>query len=182
MSSEVKGAWFIAARAWLTERENPFALERIVHAMPQEHRDALRDPIPSSWYPEEALQTALRALRDVLDLDAARFVDVMDACTVIGTSRFFRALLRVATPSFVLRQVPVMWGRIRRGAGRVEVDDTGTEALLRYREFPYFADEHYRLLTVGSLRAVVRTCTGRDPDVTVVRWTPDALDVRVRYG
>ncbi len=182
MPSEVKGAWFIAARAWLVDNGGAFALERILHAMPPEHRSAVRDPIPSSWYPERALQTALHAMRDVLDLDATRFVDVMDGCTVIGTSRFFRALLRVATASFVLRQVPVMWTRIRRGEGRVEVEDAPGASLLRYREFPYFDDECYRLLTIGSLRAVVRTCTARDPEVTIVRWTRDALDVRVRHA
>jgi hypothetical protein len=109
------------------------------------------------------------------------FVEAMDGCTMIGISRFFRALLRVATPAFVLRQVPTMWRQIRRGDARVSVTIDGDRARIQYAQFPYFSDENYRLLTEGSLRAVVRTCTGHAPKVTLLRSTSDSLNVEVQW-
>lgn len=179
MRSEVKGAWFVAARAWLEERS---ALDAVAQLLTRDVRTALLEPIPASWYPEELLQDALRGVRDAVVPDAAQFVDAMDGCTVIGTSRFFRAMLRVASPGFVLRQVPTMWRHIRRGDATVAVNLHDDKAQLTYSGFPYFSDENYRLLTEGSLRALVRTCTGRNPRVTLLRSTADSLNVEVRWN
>lgn len=179
MRSEVKGAWFVAARAWLDDRG---ALEATAQVLPRDVRTALLEPIPASWYPEELLQEALRGLRENVVPDAAGFVDAMDGCTVIGTSRFFRAMLRVASPGFVLRQVPTMWRHIRRGDANVAVKLHDDKAQIAYSGFPYFSDENYRLLTEGSLRALVRTCTGRDPKVALLRSTADSLNVEVRWN
>jgi len=178
VGSEIKGAWFVAARAWLEERG---ALETAATALNGDVRHALLEPIPAAWYPEEVLQEAMRGVRTAVVPSSDAFVDAMDGCTVIGTSRFFRALLRVASPAFVLRQVPTMWRQIRRGDAKVAVMIDGDRARIQYSEFPYFSDENYRLLTEGSLRAVVRTCTGRDPKVTVLRSTADSLNVELRW-
>jgi len=178
VGSEVKGAWFVAARAWLEERS---ALDAAAQMLPREVRTVLLEPIPASWYPEESLQDALRAVRDVVAPDGNDFVDAMDGCTVIGTSRFFRAMLRAASPAFVLRQVPTMWHHIRRGDANVEVKVEDEKALVAYSSFPYFSDENYRLMTEGSLRALVRTCTARNPKVTLLRSTADSLNVEVRW-
>lgn len=177
-TSEVKGAWFVSAQAYLGAEG---ALPAVLAAVPPTHRGALADPVPSAWYPEASLKATLDAMRRVHAPAPAAFVDAIDACTVIGTSRFFRALLALSTPGFVLRRVPTMWSKIRRGAGTVEVETDEGTATLRYRAFPYFADENYRLLTVGSLRAVVRTTTGRTPSVEIVQATDLDLDVRVRW-
>ncbi len=178
MSSEVKGAWFVAARAWLEERGR---LESAAAALPPEVRVVLLEPIPAAWYPEQALQQAMNGVRTAVAMTPEQFVDAMDGCTVIGTSRFFRAMMRMASPAFVLRQVPTMWKHIRRGDARVAVETEGTRARITYTDFPFFADENYRLLTEGSLRAVVRTCTGRDPRVSIQRVTADSLTVEVRW-
>lgn len=186
-SSSASGSW---ALPWLDARNGAASpepllpagvLTRVLARMQPAHRAALEEPIASTWYPEEALQDTLGALREGLSLGADAFMDAMDACTVIGTTRFFRALLRMATPLFVLRQVPSMWRVVRRGAGLVEVESAVDEARLLYRDFPYFADENYRLLTLASLRAVVRTCTERDPSVTLERWSSTSLEARVRW-
>jgi hypothetical protein len=177
--SEVKGAWFVAARAWLEERG---ALSTIAREVDDETRRALVEPIPGQWYPESSLQSALGAMRTYVAPRREEFVDALDACTVIGISRFFRALLRVASPGFVVRQVPTMWKHIRRGAGQVSVEATEGRARVMYREFPYFADDNYRILTEGSLRAVVRTCTGQNPRVLIMRATNESLDVDIRWS
>ncbi len=176
MSSLVKGAWFVAARAWL---EAHSSLEATTRALPPDVRQVLLEPIPAEWYPEETLQTALRVMRQEIAPDRAHFVAVIDGCTEIGISRFFRALLRVVSPAFVLRQVPTMWRQIRRDDTRVTVEVNENRAVIHYAGFPYFADDNYRALTEGSLRAVVRTSTGRDPKVTILHATKDSLDVEV---
>ncbi|MGZ3420851.1 MAG: hypothetical protein ACXWUG_11715 [Polyangiales bacterium] len=179
MVSEVKGAWFVAARAWLDERG---ALGAIARELDEDARRALLEPLPGHWYPESSLQNSLAAMRTYVAPSREEYVDALDACTVIGISRFFRALLRVASPGFVVRQVPTMWKQIRRGAGHVAVDSANGRARVSYTAFPYFADENYRLLTEGSLRAVVRTCTGKNPRVLISRATDDALDVDIRWS
>ena len=177
--SEVKGAWFVSARTYLAAE--PDALERVLAEVPALHREALAEPSASRWYPEAALQETLGAFRRTRCRDVAGFVDMIDACTVIGTSRFFRALLSLSTPAFVLRRVPAMWKQIRRGQGAVTVTTEEGEARLAYRDFPYFDDENYRLLTVGSLRAVVRISTGAAPIVQIADATKTSLDVTVRW-
>ncbi len=178
MQSEVKGVWFVSARAWLEERG---VLMTAAKPLPPAVRSALLEPMPTAWYPEETLQQAMSGVRATLARDGDQFIDAMDGCTVIGTSRFFRALLRLATPGFVLRQVPAMWRHIRRGDAHVDVVVEGDSARIEYSAFPFFGDENYRLLTEASLRAVVRTCTGRNPKVTIAKWSADALTVDLRW-
>jgi hypothetical protein len=177
--SEVKGAWFVSARAWLEEQGK---LHEVARALDDEAKRTLLDPIPGHWYPEASLQSALASMRANVAKGREEMVDAIDACTVIGISRFFRALLRMASPGFVVRQVPTMWKQIRRGAGHVEVDATNGRARVMYSQFPYFSDENYRWLTEGSLRAVVRTCTGQNPRVLIARATSDSLDVDIRWS
>lgn len=180
MRSEVKGPWFVSMRAWLDANSSRGELERMLARIPVEHRAALGDPLPSAWYSEEALASALHAVDAELTRgNGGAFVDLMDACTEIGVSRFFRVLLRLSTPRFVLRQVPTMWRQIRRGAGTVDVVDVGDDVEVRYQGFAHFSDPLYELLTIGSLRALLRTCTGSNPRLEVVRRAADALTVRV---
>jgi len=139
--SEVKGPWFVAMRAWLDANASGEVSARVLERMPAEHRGALREPLPSEWYPEEALASALAAVdAEIARGDREAFLALMEACTEIGLSRFFRVLLRISTPGFVLRQVPTMWRQIRRGAGEVEVVEQDGIAELRYRAFPWFED------------------------------------------
>src|SRR5687768_9331729 len=99
VTSEVKGAWFVAARAWLEERG---CLDSAAAALTPDVRTVLLEAIPAAWYPEKTLQQAMAGVRTVVAPTPDQFVEAMDECTVIGTSRFFRAMLRVASPAFVL--------------------------------------------------------------------------------
>ena len=179
---EVKGIWFVTARAEITESFGPEALEALIESVPVTHRGALADPLPSAWYAEETLQVCLQGFRRELARGSqARFGELLERCTARGVGRFFSALMRVSTPAFLLGQVPTMWKRIRRGPGYVEVahDDDGT--LLRYRSFPFFADPIYEELTVSSVRSILTTCTGAAPEVFAERVGDDELDLRARY-
>ena len=181
--SEVKGVWFVTARAWVAGHGED-ALGRVLLGMDPEWRPALTDPLTSGWYAEEALQQALRAMRRELSLEREHdFLRAMRECTEIGISRFFRALVRLSSPPFVLRQVPTMWRQIRRGAGRVEVETLAGRSIIHYREFPYFDDENYRLLTRGSLEALTSlTAPGRTVRAEILGFWREALDVSIEYG
>jgi hypothetical protein len=180
---EVKGVWFVTARREVEATFGPEALEVLVESVPSRHRAVIAEPLPSAWYPEEALQACLRSLRlDLSSGSAVRFTTLLERCTERGMGSFFSALVRMSRPRFVLGQVPTMWKRIRRGPGFVEVEPGDTESRLRYQAFPYFDDPIYEELTVCSVRAVVRLCTKVEPELTVERVTADALDLRVRHG
>lgn len=179
---EVKGVWFITARAEVESTFGRDALEVLVESVPAPHRKVIAEPLTSEWYPEEALQACLRSLRmDLMRGESARFGRFLEGCTERGVGTFFSALLRISTPRFVLSQVPTMWRHIRRGPGHVEVEHGERETTLRYRAFPFFDDPIYEELTVASVGAVVRVCTRTDPDITVARVTDHSLDLRVRY-
>lgn len=181
MTYQVKGAFFVAARAWI-DAQRPDALGAILDRIPAEHRRALAEPMPSVFHPEDALAHALRALdAEVTHGDREAFVDVMDACTEIGLGRFYRVMLRVSTPRFVLKQLPVVWKQLRPGGGHVSVVEQGGAHELRYASFPFFDDDRYEWMTVGSLRALVRVSSGKQPALDVLARSGDRLTVRITF-
>jgi hypothetical protein len=179
--SEVKGLWLSTARKFLLDKHGLRTLDDVARAMGA-HGDALREPLASAWYPEEALQAGLDAMNRVLAFeDPERFRLVMETCADCGINTFFRALIRLGTPPFVLRKIPAMWSRIRRGDAFVTVDADDESAVVHYERFPFFYDANYRVMTVAALRTLMRTCAGRDPRVEIVRYQRDALDVSISY-
>jgi hypothetical protein len=178
--SEVKGIWFVTARSYVLEEHGPERLAAMAAMMDERWRSVLREPLTSVWYPEQALSQALAAMCAVLANGSQdRFTRVVEDCTAVGVSRFFKVMLLVSSARFALRQVPTMWRHIRRGAGRVEVADRKTGTLVAYREFPYFDDPNYRSLTLGSLTAMLRICTRHTPQVTIRAYGKSWLDVEV---
>ncbi len=183
MSSEVKGVWFVTARSYVLAHGGAPALEALLGYMDREHHEAITEPLASAWYPERALGQALAGMRQTLaGGDASEFREIMEECTRIGVNRFFRVLIRVSAPAFVLRQVPTMWRMIRRGDGDVVVEPTAGGTLIHYSGFPCFDDANYRLMTKGSLAALVRLCTQKPPLVDVVDYGRDWLDARIVHG
>jgi hypothetical protein len=181
-ASEVKGVWFVAARDYALEVHGQAVLEQLVERTPAKYREVYRAPIASAWYPEEALQEALSMIYEIVAQENDfLFEQIMEGCTHKGVNRLFQLLLRVSSPGFVLRMVPTMWRQIRRGAGHVDVDQYEGHTIVRYSEFPWFQDRLYRLLTVGSLRALVRSSSKRDPRIEVLEEGGQAFAVRVWY-
>jgi len=181
-TSEVKGIWFVSARGYLTKVHGLERVDTVARALLPEHRSIFLDPLPGEWYPEGALQDLLAVLFGHVAMgDEARFVRFVEEASVFGTGKFFRVLLALASTRFLMRRVPVLWGRMRRGAGAVEVaqDDDGT--VLHYRAFPYFEDANYRLMTVGTLRGLCKVAGQTSPRVTAEEYGRDWLDVRVEH-
>lgn len=180
LKSEVKGSWFVTGRNFIEREGGDALLGRVEQHLGEDRRHCLRDPLPSEWYQEEDLQQVLAGVREELaGGSSGRFLKCMEGCTEIGINRFFRVVLRMTSARFALRQVPAMWKQIRRGAGHVAVRPEPDRMVLEYSQFPYFADENYRLLTQGSLAAVAVASTGSRPEVTIEGAGPDWLEVAV---
>jgi hypothetical protein len=187
-ASEVKGLWFVIGKRYVLETYGVRVLEECRTLLGERHGAALADPLPSQWYPEETLQQMLA----VLDLVIARgdpnaFVKIIESCSLLAVNHFFRTLLRLVPPATMLRKIPTMWTLIRRGAGRVVVEAGDAHAVIRYSEFPYFDDVHYRLLTVGAIRSLLTLCTGKsaesqDVRVEIADHSQDTLTVHVRWA
>lgn len=180
--NEVKGSWFVSARR-LIASENPDSLPELLRNIDAPYREALSDPLASRWYPEEALQQLFVAIHRVLAKgDRDEFARLMERTTEMGIRHFFRFLVRLSTPSFVLRQVPNIWKQIRRGPGKVVVDIGEGAGVIRYSDFPYFADPLYRALTKASLRALMRVCTSREVEVRIDDQGSDWLTLSIVYS
>jgi hypothetical protein len=181
--SEVKGIWFVTARRYLESTQSADTVAAVVEAIPRTHRSAMAEPLTSRWYPEEAMQQSLHAVhRLVARGDKDKMLEIFEACTVLGVNHFFRIALRVTSTAFVVRMMPAMWDRLRRGPGSLTVDVDDAGATLRYVGFPYFADPIYRLLVVGTVRPLIRLSTGKAASVDVAEWTDDSLRALVRFG
>jgi hypothetical protein len=182
VASEVKGIWFVATREYALEVHGQRTFEQLLDQTPQKFRDVYAAPITSAWYPEEALQEVLSILHElVAQGNDARFERIVEGCTEKGIHRLFQMLLRVSSPGFVLRMVPTMWRQLRRGAGHVDVEQHEGHAIVRYSEFPWFNDRLYRILTTGSLRAVVRGSAPAGARIEVLDHGRDSLVVRIAY-
>ena len=181
--SEVKGLWFVALQQYLRDAHGERELERVVQGMPAQYQAALRAPLTSSWYPEAALQSALAAAyTSTARANDQIFMELIEGVTEHGISRFFRVLLRMATPEFVLKQVPAMWRHGRRGQGKVEVSVAPDVVTVLYTEFPYFDDRRYRLLTEAMLRALVRVGSKRTAVVRIDDHGVDWLRVKIEFS
>src|SRR4051812_12934585 len=118
---EVKGLFFVVARKYVLDTYGEDAVAGMVDVMSERHRPAMREPLHSSWYVEEALQESLAAFQRVVARgDDHAFLSALEACTVDGVNRFFQLLIGLASPAFVLRKCPVLWRFVRRGPGRSE--------------------------------------------------------------
>jgi hypothetical protein len=180
--SEVKGLWFTVGRRFVLERYGQETLDTCIARLGERHGAVLRDALPSEWYPEETLQQTLAVLYIVIARgDQATYVDIIEEASLVAVHTFFRALLRLVPPATMLRKIPTMWGLIRRGAGRVAVEADDAQAVVRYSEFPYFDDVHYRLLTLGAIRSLMTLCDTRHARVELAAHTHDSLTVAVSY-
>lgn len=167
-SSEVKGMYFVAARQHLLDRHGAEALARAVAAMPALHQQALLDPLASAWYPEEALHDAFVAVFDqVCRRDEAAFLEMLEEATRVGMNRFFRVLVGITTPSFMLKRYPVLTKQLRRGSTRVEVEVRDGKASIRVAALPFADDKLYQIAFVAGLNVLFDVMIARRPRTRV---------------
>jgi hypothetical protein len=181
--AQVKGVWFVTAGRHVRETLGASALHAIAHDMKEENRNVLLEPLASVWYPEEVLQDSLQAVHRVhAKLDGRVFSEFIEACTVLGVHSFFRVLLRMSSPAYLLRQMPAISLQYRRNDWVCEVDASDERATLTWRRCPYLADRVYRLYVAAMMGKCVELCTTRRPTVEVEGHWADWMTLRVEYG
>jgi hypothetical protein len=180
---EVKGTWFVTTNAYVRDAHGVRGLAGVTERLPPDVRAALVDPIASEWYPEEHLQALLHALNDELAKgEPDKFMQELRGASEQGVHRFFRALVRISTPSFILRQAPTTWKVLRRGPGTMASFPVVDGSVLHFRSFPYYYDELYRLMSIATISTLVEISTGGPVPVTITRWTSDELDMHVKHA
>lgn len=143
----------------------------------------MRDPVASAWYPETSFQRAMAAVEEeTCGGDPERFVDFIEACTVLGINRFMRIVLGLTSAAYLLRKMPVLWAQHRRHNGSLEVELGARVARLHYKGFPFFDDRNYRLFVRGVLRKTVEVASGMRPDVMIRDYAKDRLLVEVYFA
>lgn len=179
---QVKGIWFVVARGYLQEHYGEAVLDRVANALPDSARGVFTDPLASTWYDEEQLQHALAALRSEVAATPQEMRDVIRGCSQQAVNRFFRAMMKLSSPGFILRQVPTMWRLLRRDDCQIEVTSARDSTLVEYKKFPFFDDENYLILVQASLDALVEPATGRSVQVIIEGRGHDWCSARVMHG
>jgi hypothetical protein len=183
VAAQVKGVWFVTARRHVLETQGASALHAIARAMKEEDRNVLLEPLASEWYPEDVLQDSLQAVFHVhAQRDARVFYQFIEDCTVLGVHSFFRVLLRISSPAYLLRQMPAISQVYRRNDWTCEVDAGDERATLTWRQCPYVAERLYRLYAAAMTSKSLELCTNKKPAVEIAGHGADWLTLRIEYG
>ena len=183
VAAQVKGVWFVTARRHVLETQGASALHAIVRAMKEEGRNVLLEPLASEWYPEEVLADSLQAVFLVhAQRDARVFYQFIEDCTVLGVNSFFRVLLRISSPAYLLRQMPAISLVYRRNDWTCNVDADEERATLTWRSCPYVGERVYRLYSAAMMSKCVELCTNKRPTVEIAGHGADWLTLQVEYG
>ncbi|HTQ46973.1 MAG TPA: hypothetical protein VMI75_29665 [Polyangiaceae bacterium] len=178
----VKGVWFVTARRHLLDVHGDTALQAVARAMNPDHGRVLLEPLPSQWYAEGVFQDALRAVMEAhARHDADVFSQFIEACTVLGVNTFFRVLLRITSPAFLMRKMPGLSRQYRRNDWVCDVEADDHRALISWRRVPYLSDRNYRLYLVAMMAKCSELCTGKRPTITVGGHGDDWIKLQVVY-
>ena len=168
MRSEVKGVWFVTAKRYLLEDYGPEMFDRYVAGVSEAHREWVREPNVSRWYPEDMMRDALVSFYvEVARGSDSVFTAAMERCAVLGIHWFLQLLVSVATPRHLLRLVPAALAQIRRGPVKVQIDAREGGATLRFTGQPYADDLRYRLATPAIVRSLMSLCVGQSAHATL---------------
>ena len=173
---EVKTLTFVTMRAVLPRRFDAEECARLYRGLSPETAALLRDAEPMGWAPERHMAELMAKIyRDLLASDDAAYLDFARDVASAGISRFMGVFLSLASPRFVLRNIPVVWRRLRRNAGQVTAESDGSIVRLHYRGFPFFSDRVYRLLSLANCQALAFAACHRIVPGRVASWTADTL-------
>lgn len=175
-TAEVKSLTFVTLREFLPKHFGNEQLVLLRSQLSLATLELLDSAESGAWVPEARMHELMRALHtSVLGGDDEAFLEFARGLAAAGINRFMRIFLSLTSARFVLRKVPVVWGRLRRGAGEVTVESEDSRVVLSYRGFPFFGTRAYRLLSLANCQALVLTATGSLPRGEVLRWSPDSL-------
>lgn len=178
----VKGVWFVTARRHLLEVHGDAVLQAVARTMKDDNGRLLLEGLASEWYQEDAFQDAMRAVMEAhAHHDPAVFSEFIEACTVLGVNTFFRILLRITSPAFLMRKMPGLSRQYRRNDWICDAQADDHKAVLSWRNVPYMVDRNYRLYCVAMLAKCAELCTGKRPTVLTLGHGDDWITLQVVY-
>ncbi|MFW5877444.1 MAG: hypothetical protein ACOCXM_11965 [Myxococcota bacterium] len=178
---EIKGLWFIAGQSYLSANLDPSVFQQFARALPPEFREVAEAPMASTWYPEDAAAHFLRAWLEVpAEGNRQRFRQMVGEASEQGLNRFFRAIARLASQRFLLRQTPTIFRQLRRGPATVTVEESDAGMVVHYRDFPFLDDPVYEDTFPAQLGALLHATTGDWPNTRVLDKAPNRMRVEVR--
>lgn len=175
--NQVKGFAFEVLRLHLLET---FGLAQVTEAfdtLPRHTREILESPDIAEWYSESEMRRVIHLVYDQLaGRNDEKFLEIMRGNALAGINRFFRMVLGLASGRFVLRKIPTLWKRVRRGPAtlRAEQLDDGT-VLIHYENFRYCRDPIYRLVSIANCQAAAFAATKHMPKGKVVRHSSTSM-------
>jgi hypothetical protein len=182
IASEVKGIMIVTLRKYILEEHGEKVFERYVACAPEGTRAAIREPLPSRWYPEVVMRDAVEACYEaVCNKSDTLFSHAMEKGATLGTHWFFRMLVSVTSPRYLVRLLPTALHQMRRGSVKLDMEVRDSDATLRVTGHPFSDHPLYRLATPAILGAVVRLCTSTGR-VTLVDYGSTTQVVLVQWG
>lgn len=182
---QVKTLTFSTLAGVLPQRFEAPHLAKIRGALTGPTREILDAGQPGSWVDEAHMQELLEVIYEVgLDREDEAFNEFCRTVALEGIGRFMKIFLTLASDRFVLRRIPVVWGRLRRCAGTVTAESGPGYVRLHYAGFPFFNSHLYRILSTANCQALVQAATGRVPVAQIKSWTGTMLCIEfdVRSG
>lgn len=175
---EVRGVWFTTLRQFLYTNYQRDVRMRLRDRLGE--REAFLDASPWQWFPEKALQMVLHDVYDVVaEQDEHRFSRIVEGAALFAVRRSFAQMAKIHTASAALDRASTLWGFSRRGPSRLRVLRDRDVTLLYHEQFPFCADELYRIATPALARALVIGVTGRSVDARIGQHGVDWMTVEV---
>lgn len=177
-----KGVWFVTARRHLLEVHGDAVLQAVARAMKPDNARVLLEGLPSEWYSEDVLEDAMRGVMEAhAHHDPDVFCEFIEACTVLGVNTFFRILLRITSPAFLMRKMPGLSRQYRRNDWICDVEADDRRAVIWWRNVPYLRHRTYRLYCVAMMMKCSELCTGKRPSINTLGHGDDWIKLQVVY-
>lgn len=178
----VKSGTFETIHRYVQAEFGEDAFQELLTHLSPELAERLVQADLNGWYPEAELHEVIHAIHEHLaGGDDERFLTIARGLALAGISRFFRVVIGFASARFVLRKVPVLWTRLRRGPASLvsEVAEDG-RVLVHYSDYEYCYDPVYRLLSIANCQALVVAATKEIPAAMVMRY--DDTSMTLAFG
>jgi hypothetical protein len=178
-SQEVKGLVFDTIRNYVIDTYGKPAWDEMMYLLPRQTIEVFESPQLTEWYAESEMRRFVHlAFEMICGNDEDKFVELTRKVADVAIHRFLRMIPELASASFVLRNVPTFFRRIRRGTASVRVEtDRHGRVLVHWEDYRYCRDRLYRMMAMASCQAAANAATGKIPDAEFVTWDRSSMTI-----
>ena len=169
---QVKGLAFESVKTYVNEEFGKRDWEALMELLPPSTRGLLDDIDTSQWYPETEMRRIVHLMyQHLAEDDDERFKEIMRGVAMVGINRFFGMILTITKGSFVLRNIPTFWKRVRLGPASLHTETAPDgRVLVHYSDYRYCRDRVYRMISLANCQAAAFAATKKLPKAEVVKW------------